>query len=288
MSDTSSKPHQGFFRGANAGYTAYVYLALFVVGSIVFFPLLAAALGGFKSLGELRTNPFGIPYQWEWQNYWTILTGPDYWRLLGNSLAIAGITVFLTLVLGSMAAFTFVHLKFFGREMLFSYFLLGLMFPGATAIVPLFLRIRDLGLLDSYFGVALPQVAFGLSMSVLLFRKFFKDIPAELYEAAMIDGASYFRCFISITVPLSRPIISTVAIIAFVGSWNNYLLPLIMLNESSRFPWPLGVMNYMTDYSADWQMILAFVTLTNLPTIVVFALAQKYIVAGLTAGAVKG
>ena len=154
--------------------------------------------------------------------------------------------MFLSLVLGSMAAFTFAHVRFFGREALFNFFLLGLMFPSATAIIPLFLRIRDLGLLDSYFGVALPQVAFGLPMSILLFRKFFRDIPVELYEAATMDGAGYARLFFAITLPLSRPILATVAIISFVGSWNNYLLPLIMLNESSRYPWPLGIMNYMT------------------------------------------
>jgi raffinose/stachyose/melibiose transport system permease protein len=285
MSDVSASPAPSLGR---LGYWLYVYAALCIVGGIVFFPLLAAAIGGFKTLGELRTNPFGLPAAWQWGNYWEILSGSDYWRMLGNSLAIAGITVFLVLVLSSMAAFTFAHVKFFGREALFNFFLLGLLFPGATAIIPLFLRIRDMGLLDSYFGVALPQVAFGLSMSILLFRRFFRDIPAELYEAATMDGAGYARSFFWITLPLSRPILSTVAILTFVGSWNNYMLPLIVLNESSLYPWPLGVMNYMTDRGADWQMILAFITLTLLPTVIVFALAQKHIVAGLTAGAVKG
>lgn len=270
------------------GYWLYVYAAVFLVGGIVFFPLLATAVGGFKTLGELRTNPFGPPRAWQWENYWSIISGPDYWRMLGNSLSIALLTVALSLILGSMSAFAFAHVKFFGREALLNYFLLGLMFPSATAILPLFLRIRDLGLLDTYFGVALPQVAFGLSMSILLFRKFFRDIPSELYESATIDGAGYARCFFSITLPLSRPILSTVAIITFVGSWNNYLLPLIMLNDSKSFPWPLGIMNYMTDYAADWQMILAFITLTILPTVIAFAFAQRHIVAGLTAGAIKG
>lgn len=285
MSDVSVSRSPSFGR---FGHWLYVYAALCIVGGIVFFPLLAAAIGGFKTLGELRTNPFGLPAVWQWGNYWEILSGSDYWRMLGNSLAIAGITVFLVLVLSSMAAFTFAHVKFFGREALFNFFLLGLLFPGATAIIPLFLRIRDMGLLDSYFGVALPQVAFGLSMSILLFRRFFRDIPAELYEAATMDGAGYARSFFWITLPLSRPILSTVAILTFVGSWNNYMLPLIVLNESSLYPWPLGVMNYMTDRGADWQMVLAFITLTLLPTVIIFALAQRHIVAGLTAGAVKG
>jgi len=275
-------------RAVSLVYRLYSYAALLLVGGIVFFPLLAASMGGFKSLGELRTNPFGLPQVWEWQNYWQILSGSDYWRMLANSLAIGLITVFMTLVLGSMTAFALAHARFFGRDMLLNYFLLGLMFPAATAIIPLFLRIRDLGLLDSYFGVALPQVAFGLPMSILLFRKFFRDIPREIYEAAAMDGAGYARAFFVITLPLSRPILATVAIISFVGSWNSYLLPLIMFNDGSKFPWPLGIMNFVSDHSADWQKILAFLTLTILPTVIAFALAQKHIVSGLTAGAVKG
>ena len=129
-----------------------------------------------------------------------------------------------------MAAFTFAHIKFFGSSMLLSYLTLGLLFPAATAILPLFIKVRDLGLLDTYFGVVLPQVAFGLAMSILLLRRFFKDLPHELLEAALVDGCSYIKFFRYVTLPLSRPILATVGTIAFVNSWNAYLLPLVMLN----------------------------------------------------------
>src|SRR5215475_10776930 len=269
---------------------APLYKALFLslVAVFVAVPLLTTVLGGFKTLGELRTNPFGLPHSWEWENYWDILASRRYWVLLRNSFTIASLSTFLTLAVASMAGFVFAHLRFFGSRMLANYLTVGLLFPAATAILPLFIKVRDLGLLDTYFGVVLPQVAFSLAMSILLFRRFFKDLPTELLEAALIDGCSYIAYFRYMTLPLSRPILATVATITFVHSWNAYLLPLVMLNTDDLYPWPLGIMVYQGEYSSEWHLILAFVTLTILPTIILFILAQRHIVAGLTAGAVKG
>jgi raffinose/stachyose/melibiose transport system permease protein len=264
------------------------YAILFLVAGGVLIPLLATALGGFKSLGDLRINPFGLPSQWEWNNYWEILASSRYWQLMGNSLIIAVLTVILTVASAAMAAFVFVHVRFFGMTFLLNYLLLGLMFPAATAILPLFIKIRDLGLLDTYWGVVLPQVAFGLAMSILLFRNYFRQMPKDLFEAALIDGCGYFRFFWHVTLPLSRPILATVAVIVFVHSWNNYLLPLVVLNRDTLYPWPLGIMVYQGEYSTDWNLVLAFITLTILPAIIMFFAAQKHIVAGLMSGSVKG
>jgi raffinose/stachyose/melibiose transport system permease protein len=264
------------------------YAILFLVAGLVLVPLAATVLGGFKSLGDLRVNPFGLPAQWEWENYWSILAGARYWHLLLNSLVIAVLTVVLTLVAAAMAAFVFAHVRFFGSQFLLQYLLLGLMFPAATAILPLFIKIRDLGLLDTYWGVVLPQVAFGLGMAILLFRNYFRQLPPELLDAALIDGCGYIRFFRYVTLPLSRPILATVGVIVFVHSWNNYLLPLVILNRDDIYPWPLGIMAYQGEYSTDWQLVLAFVTLTILPAVVMFIVAQRYLVAGLAAGAIKG
>jgi raffinose/stachyose/melibiose transport system permease protein len=263
------------------------YAALIVLASVVLVPLLATALGGFKELGDLRANPFGLPKVWMWRNYWDILTGARYWQVLGNSLFIALATVALTLVLASMAAFTFAQLTFFGDRFLLNYLLLGLLFPAATAILPLFIKIRDLGLLNSHWGIILPQVAFSLALGVLLLRNAFRQLPTELLDAAMMDGCGYFRYFFYVTLPLSGPILSTVAVISFVGSWNGFLLPLVVFNSESRYPWTLGLMAYQGQYSTSWQLVLAFITLTILPAILMFLAAQRYIVSGLTAGAVK-
>lgn len=277
-----SRRRPGFVAGL------YIYGSLFVMASIIVVPLLATAIGGFKTIGELRTNPFGLPAVWQWSNYTDILLSARYWQMLGNSFVIAMLSTVLTVAVAAMAGFVFAHVRFFGAAFLLNYFLIGLMFPLATAILPLFIRIRDLGLLDTYMGVVLPQVAFGLGISILLFRNFFRNVPKELFEAALVDGAGYIRFFWYVTLPLSRPILATVAIVAFVHSWNNYIMPLIMLNSADKYPWPLGIMVYQGEFSTDWQLVLAFITLTILPTVIVFFAAQKHIVAGLTAGALKG
>lgn len=275
-------------RRSRALATVATYAVLTIMACIVLIPLIATLLGGFKTIGELRTNPVGLPMNWQWQNYLGILMSVRYWRMLGNSLLIASFTTALTVVAGSMAAFTFAHVRFFGRELLLNYFLLGLMFPAATAVLPLFIQIRDIGLLDSYWGVILPEAAFGLAMSILLFRDFFRAVPKDLFEAAFVDGCGYIRFFFYMTLPLSRPILATVAIFSFVHSWNNYLLPLIMLDSESKYPWTLGIMVYQGEFTTEWQLVLAFMTLTILPAVIVFFAAQKHIISGLTAGAVKG
>jgi raffinose/stachyose/melibiose transport system permease protein len=273
----------GFSRTAASKALFLALVLLFVT-----VPLVATVLGGFKSLGELRTNPFGLPQVWELEHYAGILGSGRYWQLLRNSLIISTMTVTLTLIVASMAAFVFAHVRFFGSSMLLNYLTMGLLFPAATAILPIFIKVRDLGLLDTYFGVVLPQVAFALAMSILLLRRFFKDLPEELLEAALVDGCSYVKFCLYVTLPLSRPILATVGTITFVHSWNSYLIPLVMLNSDSLYPWPLGIMVYQGEYSTEWHLILAFITLTILPTVLLFLFAQKHIVAGLTAGSVKG
>jgi raffinose/stachyose/melibiose transport system permease protein len=264
------------------------YLVLLLVAGLVLVPIAATVLGGFKDLGELRTNPFGLPRTWHFENYWGILSGGRYWQMIFNSLIIASFTTALVLVAAGLAAFVFAHLRFAGDRYLLNYFLIGLLFPAATAILPLFIKVRDLGLLDTYAGVVLPAAAFSLGAAILLFRNFFRQLPGELLDSALIDGATYMQFFARVVLPLSRPILATVGVISFVQAWNNYLLPLILLNSDAKYPWPLGIMVYQGEFSSDWQLVLAFVSLTIAPAVVVFLMAQRFIVAGLTAGAVKG
>ncbi len=261
---------------------------LVLVSALIVVPLAATVLGGFKSAGELRVEPFGLPDVWRTEFYGEILGDLQFWRYLWNSLFISLVTVFLTLLLGSMAAYTFAQIRFFGSTFLFTYLLLGLMFPFAAAIMPLFLTVRNLGILDTPWGVILPQAAFGMAFSVMFFRTFFEQIPADLFDAARVDGCGYIQFYFRITLPLSTPILATIAVFVFVQSWNNYLLPLIMLNDRAGYTWTLGAMDYRGEYIQDWNRTLAFVTVTLAPAVVFFLAAQKYIVAGLTGGAVKG
>jgi raffinose/stachyose/melibiose transport system permease protein len=266
----------------------YRLLILFLIAGPTLLPLWATMIGGFKSTGDLRTNAFGLPREWIVDNYIEILTGFRFWQMLGNSTIIALVSTVLTVLVSSMAAFTLSHMHFAGRKFIGNYLALGLTFPFATAVLPVFIRVRDLGLLDSYWGVILPQVAFNLGFSVVILQGFFAQLPKELLESAVVDGCSYTRFFWQITLPLSRPVLATVGVLALVGSWNAFLLPLVMINSESLYPWPLGIMQYQGQYGTDWGKVLAYITLTLAPAIAFYLLAQKHIIAGLTSGAVKG
>lgn len=262
--------------------------SLVVVALFVIVPFYTTFLGGFKEIGELRVNPFGLPASWDPVRFVEVLGGPRYLSSLWNSLLIAAGTVVLSTVVASMAAFALAHIKFFGRNFLMGYLMLGLLFPSATAILPLFIKMRDLGMLDSHWGIVIVQVAFSVSFAVLLFHNFFKELPKELVDAARMDNCGYIRIYWYVTLPLCLPIIATVGVFNFVGSWNSFLLPLIVLNSEAKYTWPLGIMQFQGEYGSDWPRILAFLTLSILPAIAFFLMAQRYVISGLTGGAVKG
>lgn len=264
----------------------WVTLALIALFIIV--PFYTTLLGGFKANGELRVNPFGLPKSWNPSNFVEIIAGKSLLRSLGNSLIISLATVFVSVAMASMAAFALAYVRFVGSKLVMSFFMLGLLFPSATAILPVFIKLRDIGLLDSHFGIIIVQVAFSLAFSILLFNSFFKRLPVELIEAARMDNCSYLKIYWYITLPLSLPIIATVGVFAFVTSWNNFLLPLIMLNTDDKYTWPLGIMQFQGQYGTDWPKILAYLTLTIIPAIAFFLAMQRYIISGLTGGSVKG
>lgn len=264
------------------------WLTLFIVAAFVIVPFYTTALGGFKEIGELRVNPFGLPASWDPVRFTEILGGPRYFSSLGNSLLIAVGTVLLSTLVASMTAFALAHIKFFGSKFILAYLMLGLLFPAATGILPLFIKMRDLGMLDSHWGIITVQVAFSVSFSVLLFHNFFKELPKELIDAARMDNCGYIRIYWYVTLPLCLPIIATVGVFNFVGSWNSFLLPLIVLNSEAKYTWPLGIMQFQGQFGSDWPRILAFLTLSIMPAIAFFLLAQRYVISGLTGGAVKG
>jgi raffinose/stachyose/melibiose transport system permease protein len=158
----------------------------------------------------------------------------------------------------------------------------------AVAILPLFIVIRQLDLLNTFWGVALPQAAFQLPLSVVILRPFFSSIPGDLEEAAIIDGAGPLRFYWSVLLPLSRPVMSTIAVLTLVTSWNAFLLPVIVLTESAEWTLPVGVTNYSTQYTTDTARVLAFTTLAMIPALLFYMMAERQIVKGLSAGAVKG
>ena len=269
------------------GRTA-LYVIAWVVAILVLLPLVYAVLGGFRTTAQIAADPIGLPSPWVLSNYTDLLKSSTFLRELFNSALIALISTLLVVPLAALAAYVFARFAFRGRELFYTLFTLGLLFPVAIAIMPIFIMVRSLGLLDSPLGVALPQAAFGLPMTIIILRPFFASIPADLQDAAAIDGAGPFRFFWQILIPLSRPVLATVSVLAIVGSWNAFLLPLVVLTDADTWTLPLGVTNYSTQYTADIARILAFATLSMAPALILYAFAERHIVAGLTGGAVKG
>jgi raffinose/stachyose/melibiose transport system permease protein len=263
------------------------YLVSIVILGITVVPLLYVFLDGVRSTAQISNNSTGLPNPWVWTNYSTILTSAPFWEFLWNSTLIAAVATALAVGLGSMAAFALSRYVFRGREVVYTLFISGLLFPIGIAALPLFLQLQLLGLLDNPFGVALPEAAFSLPITMLILRPFMRAIPAELEDAALVDGASRLRFFVQILLPMCKPALVTVALLAFVTSWNQFLLPLLVFSTQSHFTLPLGVSTYQSTYSADTAVILAFTALAATPALGVFVWAQRYLVAG-AAGAVKG
>jgi raffinose/stachyose/melibiose transport system permease protein len=260
-----------------------------VVAAFVLFPLVFIVIGSLRTNGQLLNNPFSWPQSLHWENYAAILaSGGLFWESLWNSVIVLSESLVVLLVVSCPAAFVLARLSFPGREVIFNIYLLGLLFPLTLAILPLYIMIRNLGLLNSLAGVSLPQTAFFLPMTILILRNFFRAIPGELEDAAAIDGASKLRFFWHILLPLSRPALAVVTILATVNSWNNFLLPFLVLNDQTKQTLPVAALQFQGQYSSDWVSVLAFLTLSMLPAIAIYLFAERQIVVGLTAGAIKG
>lgn len=268
------------------GPPSVYFIALVVIG-LMLGPVLYIIVGGFRSNSEITVDPAGLPTEWRWENYASVLTAPQFWQQVGNSTLVGLATTAGAVALGLMASYVIARYSFRGRGAIYALFAAGLMFPITVAITPLYIVIRNLGLMNSLPGVILPQIAFALPVTIIILVPFLRAIPDEIQEAAYIDGCGRLSFFWRMVLPLSIPGVITVAILAFIGSWNAYLLPLFILNNEAAYTLPLGVQQFSSQYSVDTARVLAFTSLSMLPALVFFSLFERRIVGGLT-GAVKG
>lgn len=263
------------------------YVIAFLFVGICIGPVLFIIVGGFRTNAQITVDPSGLPAPWVIENYISVLVSEVFWRQVANS-AVAGILTTVGVVaLGLMVSFVLARYDFKLNGAMYSLFAAGLMFPMTVAITPLYILIRDLGLMNTIGGIVLPQIAFALPTTIIILVPFLRAIPKEIEEAASIDGASRIGFFFRMVVPLSLPGVITVGILAFVASWNSYMLPLFILNDELSYTLPLGVQAFASQYSVDTARVLAFTSLSMIPALIFFSLFERRIVGGLT-GAVKG
>lgn len=265
----------------------FVYLIALVVVAITIVPVVYVILNGFRTTAQINENPSGLPDPWVFDKYLAVFQNPNFWVQVTNSSLVALATTAGVVVLGVMAAFVIARYEFRSRTLLYSLFTAGLLFPLTVAVLPLFTMLRTFGLLGNLSAVIAPQIAFALPTTIIILVPFLRAIPAELEDAAMIDGASRFGFFWRVLLPLSWPGMITVGVLAFVASWNAYLLPLLLLGNPATATLPVGVQYFSTAYSQDTAGVLAFTSVAMIPALLFFTLAQRRIVGGLT-GAVKG
>lgn len=271
-----------------------IYLVLTLWFVMVVFPMLWSIMSSFKTDQEIFFSPWALPKALMFENFARAWVKARIGLYLGNTLGIVIPSLFLTLLLSAMASYVLARFEFRGRTFITYLFLLGMIFPIFLALVPLYFTMQKLSLLDTYQGLILVYVAFSLSFTTFFLTNFFKTLPKELGEAALIDGASQYQIFFQVYLPLASPGLVTMGIFNFLGQWNQYILPntLMITNTDTVTHYVLSQGLYYLQaqqfYQNDWSGLFAAVTIVMIPTLIVYLIFNDRIEKGMTAGAIKG
>lgn len=267
---------------------SYVILAFATL--VVLLPFFWMLVSSFKSQRELFAYPpTFFPSVWKWQNYKQVLSAGSisFFQMFINSMKVTIPVVVLNITFSSLAAYAFARINFPYKKFLFMLFISSMMIPSAVVMVPRFLLFTNLKMIDTYLPLILPS-AFGTAFSIFLLRQFFMTIPIDLEEAAVIDGCGKFRIWATIIVPLSKPIIATLSVFLFQGSYNDFMGPLIYLNSDTKFTVQLGLAGFRNSFSTRYDLIMAGSMLALIPILIIYIVCQKYIVKGIVMSGLKG
>lgn len=263
------------------------YLIAILFAVIAAFPFVFMVMAAFKTQGEFLDNPFWLPREATLQNFLGLIT-PQFGRYFLNSIIITGVSVIGTVAIGTLAAYPLSRMKLRLNPLILILFLAGMMVPIHVTLIPLYILTQDIGLFDNIAALFGPFIAFNLPITIYIMVGFFRQVPESILSAARIDGAGTWAVFRQILLPLSGPAISTVAIINFIAIWNDFIFPLILLNNPGNYPLPLGLSDFASQYRIDVPGTMAALVVSSLPTILFFLVAQEKVVAGLGAGALAG
>ncbi len=265
-----------------------IQIVLIAYGLIVVYPLLIMIASSLKTTGEIFANPLQlIPEAARFINYVDAWNQANFGTYFRNSIFVGLVSVFLILWFGSMAAFVLARFSFPGNRAVYLLFLAGFMIPVRLAIVPLFVMMRQLHLLDTLWSLILVYIAGGMPFTIFLMVNFFRHVPRDLEDAAILDGAGPFQVYYQIMLPLVRPALATVGLFHFLNVWNDFFFPLIFIRSENLRTVPLGVSTFFGEYTNDWALMFAALSISILPVIAVYLMASKQFIAGLTSGALK-
>ena len=257
---------------------------------IVIFPMLWMVYSSFKTDQELFFSPWSPPAELQWDNFERAWNKAHVGEYLFNTLIVVIPALLLTLILSAMAAYVFARFRFVGNRFLFYLFLSGMLFPVFLALVPLFSLVNQLGMLNTFHGLILVYVAYSLPFTIFFLTGFFKTLPTELEESAIIDGANPFQVFFKVMLPMASPGLISMGIFNFLGMWNQYVLPLVLISDESKYMLSQGLafMLFKQFYENDWSALFAALTIIMIPSLIVYITFQRQIQSGITTGALKG
>lgn len=272
----------------NPRLAPFVYGILILSAVIFIYPIIWLLLNSFKTQSELFDSPWGIPSTFTFDNYLRVFTQGNMGRYFLNSVIVTGVVVVVATLLSAMAAYALVRMRWKLAKLVTSIFLLGITVPMHSAVIPLFSFFNRIGIVNTYLSVIIPHIVFAMPISILILSGFFKSIPREIEEAAIVDGCNLLTIFFRIICPVSIPALVTVAVITFITAWNDLLFPQVFLSDPSMMTLPVALTSFQGRYSTDYVGMIAAVVITVLPTVIIYALLHRKIITGMTAGAVKG
>ncbi len=273
--------------GLNTG-AIFSQVLLMAAAAATLVPMLWVLVSSFKDNNQIFAASFGLPQVWHFENYARAWIVGNIGACFLNSGLVAVVSVLGILYIAAMAAYVLARYRFRLNFALYSYFLMGLMIPWASNLLPLFLTLKALQVYDTLWALILPYVSFELPFAIFILTGFMKTIPSELEEAALIDGGSRWVVFIRVILPLSKPALATVAVLTFLDVWNEYLFALVFLNNPAKFTLPLGLAAFQTARVAQYGVIMAGIIISVIPVLILYGLLQKQVIKGMTAGALKG
>jgi raffinose/stachyose/melibiose transport system permease protein len=263
-------------------------LVLLVCSVASVYPIIWMVATSLRTNSDVLVSPWGLPRSFLWQNFVTTLERSPIPRYFLNSVIVSGSSVTLIVIVSSMAAYAFARLTFKLRSPLFYLCLMGLAIPPQIALVPLFIINNKTGIANTYLALIGPDAAFGIPFGILVIRSFMLTLPKELEDAAELDGCSRFALFWRIYLPLSRPALAVVAVFSFVGTWNEFLFALTFVNKPELKTLPVGLMDFIGEFTTQWPLMAAGMVLATIPMIVFYILMQKRLMEAMTTGAVRG
>ena len=260
------------------------YLLLWAYAAVALAPLIVMVLDSLRPNAEVLSHPLALPTSLDFSSYTTAWTQASFSTYVRNSVLVTVGAVALDVVVSLPASYVLGRYRFRGSGLLIAYFLAGLMLPIRLGILPIFYLLGNLGLVDSRLGLVLVYAASGVPFSVFIMSAFFRGLPRELEEAARIDGAGEARIFARVMVPLVKPAIATVVVFRFVPLWNDFFFPLVLLRTTDRYTLPVGLTQFFGEFQTNWSALFAGLVIATVPLVVLFLVATRQIVEGLTAG----